>query len=75
MRRRINKLLLHFTSPNRIEKLKGELTDIKKKIQLSHKQNSIASELKAINAIKKNTKYFYSYMQTSFAKPTLKLVL
>ena len=60
-RNRINKRLLHITSPTQKEKLRKELVQIEKELQKSRKQSRIYQEKKAIEAIKKNAKYFFTY--------------
>ena len=71
MRRRfkINKRLLHLTSPKMREKLRSELISIEVELQQSRKKSKLHQEQKAINSIKKNSKYFFSYAK-KFAKTT-----
>ena len=63
MKRRagVNKRLLKVTSPSLKEKLSNEFTQIEIELQKSRKQSRWFEEKKAINAIKKNSKYFYAY--------------
>ena len=69
-RRRINKRLLHMTSPSNKLKLKLELVEIEKKLQKSHVKSRADRETKAIQLIKKNSKSFFSYAkQFSKLKP------
>ena len=60
-RRRINKQLLKASSANRKSKLFNDLINIEKELQLSHKIEASNAEYKAVKAIKKNPKYFFSY--------------
>ena len=46
---------------NQKKKLMDELIDIEKKLQESYSAEQTAEEHKAVNAIKTNSKYFYSY--------------
>ena len=71
-RRRVNKLLLRVTSPSRKLKLKRELVDIEVKLQNIYKDESENQENLAVNAIKINPKYFYSYAK-KFAKVKTKI--
>ena len=68
-RNRINKQILRITSPKRKEKLKLELIDIESKLNKSRKKSKYLEEIKAIETIKKNPKYFYSYAKR-FSKCT-----
>ena len=63
-RRRINKLLTKVTSPSRKLKLQAEIISIEVTLQKSYKSSSEFIENKAINAIKRNSKYFFSYAKT-----------
>ena len=60
-RRRIHELLTRIKSPNRKEKLYKELHLLEKKLQKLYKDSRSNMEHKAINSIKENPKYFYSY--------------
>lgn len=60
-RRRINKHLQKTTSEPRRKKLKEEARQIEKKLQASYRKTRQNQEHKAVHAIKKNAKYFYSY--------------
>ena len=60
-RRRINKLLSRITSPSRRNTLKTELIKIEVNLQKSYKATSAYEEEVAVNAIKRNSKFFYSY--------------
>ena len=60
-RRRIHRHLIKVTSPSRKNSLNEELLDIEVKLQKSYNEKAKLSEEKAINAIKTNSKYFYSY--------------
>ena len=63
MRRRstINKHLANKPTIARREKLMRESSDIERKLQDSYNKERQAMEHKAVSAIKKNQKYFYSY--------------
>ena len=71
-RRRINKLLVHVTAPQRKHKLTQESLDIEKKLMKSYKDESSFEENKAVGAIKKNAKYFYKYARR-FSKTRSKI--
>ena len=60
-RRRINKRLTRMTSPAQISKLHAELLEIEKMLQRSHRESEDYMENKAVESIKVNPKYFYSY--------------
>ena len=60
-RRRINSQLRKTTSEARRKKLKEEAREIEKALQQSYRRSRDFSENKAVNAIKRNSKYFYSY--------------
>ena len=60
-RRRIKKRLLRITSPSQIKKLNDTLLQIEKDLQKSYKGSEIYMENKAIDAIKTNAKYFFTY--------------
>ena len=63
MRRRgkINKKLAHTVTDTQQTKLTAELKEIEKKLQQSYKSEKSEMEHLAVSAIKKNSKYFYSY--------------
>ena len=63
MRRRstINKHLANKPSDARREKLQKESAEIERKLQASYKSERHAMEEKAVSAIKKNQKYFFTY--------------
>ena len=60
-KRCINKRLLRTSSPSTIRHLKSELIEIEKKMVNSHRTCKENEETQAIQLIKKNTKYFFSY--------------
>ena len=60
-RRKINNQLNSNISLPRHQKLSRELVEIEKKLQSSYKQSTDRQEKKAIDAIKRNSKYFFSY--------------
>ena len=60
-RRRINKQLQRVTSPSRKNSLHKELIQIEVKLYKLQESSSAFKEKKAIEAIKNNVKYFYSY--------------
>jgi hypothetical protein len=60
-RRRVNAQLRKTISEPRREKLKTEARDIEKKLQASYRRSRDEREHKAVSAIKRNAKYFYSY--------------
>ncbi|MEM6738267.1 MAG: reverse transcriptase family protein, partial [Bacteroidota bacterium] len=60
-RRKITKKLLHSNSQNRKAKIKEELLQIEKQLQKSFKDSKQFAENKAIESIKKNSKYFFAY--------------
>ena len=62
-RRRIHKILSKVTSQNRKDKLTLELIQIEKDLQRSYKNSKDYNEQKALDAIKSNSKYFYSYVK------------
>ena len=72
MRRRtkVNKKLAQPVTPTQKTKLTTELVDIEKNLQKSYKAESTEMEHQAVNAIKKNSKYFYSYAR-KFSKVTV----
>ena len=63
MRRRckVNKQLSYVKSQARRTKLEDEAREIEKKLQLSYKQEHSDMEGKAVNSIKTNPKYFFTY--------------
>ena len=63
MRRRckVNKQLSFVKSHTRRAKLEAEAREIEKKLQLSYKQEHSEMEGKAVNSIKTNPKYFFTY--------------
>ena len=63
-RRKLTKRLLTVHTQTRISKIKYELIEIEKKLQKSF-QNSISHmEERAVEAIRSNPKYFFSYVKT-----------
>ena len=60
-RRALNLKLKHATSTTRMENIQGKLINIEILLQRSHQASHQQSEQKAINAIKTNPKYFFSY--------------
>ena len=62
-RRKVVKQLLTATSPSRKNRLNNELADIEKKLQESFTRSNDHQEQKAIDAIKRNPKYFFSYVK------------
>lgn len=60
-RRRVNTQLQKTISEPRRQKLKTEARDIEKKLQASYRRSRNEREHKAVSAIKRNSKYFYSY--------------
>ena len=74
MRRRakVNKHLRKITSPSRLNKLNQELIEIEKQLQKSYTNSSNYQEQKAIESIKKNPKYFFTYVKKfSKVKPAI----
>ena len=65
MRRRtkVNKQLAKHQPPSKRRELVDELVDIELKLQESYKRSSTAQEQKAIAAIKRNPKYFFTYVK------------
>lgn len=63
MRKRSRKLkqLEKATSPKKQQTIRDELVAIEKQLIKSHQQDREEDELKAVNAIKRNSKYFFSY--------------
>ena len=72
MRRRtkVNKQLATPVTPAKKKKLTSELIEIEKNLQQSYKTENSEMEHKAVSAIKKNSKYFYSYAR-KFSKVTV----
>ena len=60
-RRRKSKQILKTFSPTKKARLKQELVAIEKALQISYKMSTEIKESKALQAIQKNPKYFYSY--------------
>ena len=65
MRRRskVNKQLASQPSDTKRQKLRLEAREIEKKLQKSYKDEKLEMENKAVSAIKKNSKYFFSYVR------------
>ena len=72
MRRRtkVNKKLSTPVTPSQRDKLTTELIDIERNLQKSYKAENSEMEHKAVDAIKKNSKYFFSYAR-KFSKVTV----
>ena len=62
-RRKITKRLLRCTSTSRKEKITKELLEIEKNLQKSFRDTQSFIEGKAVDAIKTNPKYFFSYVK------------
>ena len=60
-RRRIVRRLTRLTSPSKKNKLTQEILEIEKKLQKSYQDSETYMENKAVESIKVNPKYFYSY--------------
>ena len=60
-KRRITTQLRKTTSEARRKKLKGESVQVERALIKSYQQSQKDSETKAVNAIKRNSKYFFSY--------------
>ena len=60
-RRRINRRLIKITSESTKLKLQIELVEIEHKLQKLYKNSANFKEKKAVDAIKKNPKFFFSY--------------
>ena len=60
-RRRINKRLSRITSPSQKCKLNNQLLQIEIELQKSYQNSATYSENKAVEAIKTNPKFFYTY--------------
>lgn len=67
-RRRIHKILNNTSSPAKKEKLVKELLEIEKNLPKSYLNGNLQKEKTALEAIKKNPKYFYSYAKKSWLK-------
>ena len=63
-RRRINQRLMKIKSPSTRENLHKELVEIEMKLQKLYKNYKNFKEQKAIDAIKLNPKFFYSYAKS-----------
>lgn len=63
MRRRckVNKQLRTTNSDTKKQKLQTEARDIEKKLQTSYRNEKSQNEHKAVGAIKRNSKYFFTY--------------
>ena len=66
-RKRLNKMLTKAQSPVRKEHLRSELVDVEKKLMLIYRNSQKYEEKVAVDAIKKNSKYFFKYAK-KFAK-------
>ena len=62
-RRKIAKQLANSPAPSKKCKLENELIEIEDKLQASFKKSSDFQETKAIEAIKRNPKFFFSYVK------------
>ena len=60
-RKKITRRLIKVTSPSLKQKLNKELLQIEKDLQKSHQNSASFIEGKAVDAIRTNSKYFYSY--------------
>ena len=60
-RRKLIKKMAKTFSIKKISEIKNTLINIELELQKSRKNSKIAKESKALQAIKTNTKYFYSY--------------
>ena len=65
MRRRtkVNKQLASDPSDTRRQKLCAEACDTERKLQKSYREEKSAMEHKAVSAIRKNSKYFFTYVK------------
>ena len=63
-RRRIIKRLLKITSPSLKNQLSAEVVEIEKKLQKSYRESELHMESRAVESIKSNPKYFYSYTKS-----------
>ena len=62
-RRKVAKQFTSATSPSKRTKLDSELVDIERKLQESYAKSADYQEQKAIEAIRRNPKYFFSYVK------------
>ena len=62
-RKNVQKQILKTKSESRIHTLNRKLIEIEKKLQSSQNSEKAAEEKKAVDRIKTNPKYFYSYAQ------------
>jgi hypothetical protein len=62
-RRKIVKQLLTSQPPSKKKKLENELIDSESKLQNSYTRSNDYQEQKAIDSIKRNPKYFFSYVK------------
>ncbi|MEC7567513.1 MAG: hypothetical protein VYA01_00720, partial [Bacteroidota bacterium] len=62
-RRKIAKQLANSPAPSKKCKLENELIEIEDKLQASFKKSNDFQETKAIEAIKRNPKFFFSYVK------------
>ena len=60
-RKRVNLQLRKTSSEARRKKLKMEATEVERQLLKSYQKSRMDCETKAVNAIKKNPKYFFSY--------------
>ena len=67
IRQGINKQLCQSPTDSRRKSLKACLIEIERKLQQSYREQQEAQEERAVNNIKMNPKYFYSYVK-SFSK-------
>ena len=63
-RRKLTKRLTRIRAPTRIEKINKELLQIEINLQKSFRSSESYVEGKAVDAIKANPKYFYSYAKS-----------
>ena len=63
-RRKLTKRLTRVRAPTRIEKINKELLQIEINLQKSFRSSESHMEGKAVDAIKVNPKYFYSYVKS-----------
>ena len=57
----MNKQLAHNPTETRKQKLLLESREIEKNLQKSYREERSAAEHRAVSAIRRNSKYFYSY--------------